>query len=84
MSPKILLEDEKTIFSEVDKYLNIFNNSPYIFNLGHGLLPKQTQTYLKSYRKSKLIQMKTDHPKVNYGKTGVLLVNLGLLTQLVG
>ena len=21
--------------------------------------------------------MKTDHPKVNYGKTGVLLVNLG-------
>ena len=40
MDPKILFEDEKKIFSEVDKYLNIFNNSPYIFNLGHGLLPE--------------------------------------------
>ena len=40
MDPKILFEDEKKIFSEVDKYLDIFNNSPYIFNLGHGLLPE--------------------------------------------
>ena len=47
MSPKILLEDEKTIFSEVDKYLNIFNNSPYIFNLGHGLLPETNPDVLK-------------------------------------
>ena len=47
MSPKILLEDEKKIFSEVDKYLNIFNNSPYIFNLGHGLLPETNPDVLK-------------------------------------
>ncbi len=40
MDPKILFEDEKKIFFEVDKYLDIFNNSPYIFNLGHGLLPE--------------------------------------------
>jgi len=40
MDPKILFEEEKKIFLEVDKYLNIFKNSPYIFNLGHGLLPE--------------------------------------------
>ena len=40
MDPKILLQDEKKIFSEVDKYLNIFQSTPYIFNLGHGLLPE--------------------------------------------
>ena len=40
MDPKILFEDEKKIFLEVDKYLNTFKNSPYIFNLGHGLLPE--------------------------------------------
>ena len=40
MDPKILFEDEKKIFFEVDKYLDTFNNSPYIFNLGHGLLPE--------------------------------------------
>ena len=40
MNPKILFEKESKIFKEVDRYLNIFNNHPYIFNLGHGLLPK--------------------------------------------
>jgi len=39
MDPKILFESEKKIFFEVDKYLDIFKGSPYIFNLGHGLLP---------------------------------------------
>ena len=24
---------------EIIKYLEIFNNHPYVFNLGHGLLP---------------------------------------------
>ena len=40
MDPKVLFQDEKKIFSEVDKYLDIFKDSPYIFNLGHGLLPE--------------------------------------------
>ncbi len=40
MDPKILFEDEDKIFNEVDKYLNIFKKIPYIFNLGHGLLPE--------------------------------------------
>ena len=40
MDPKILFKDEKSIFFEVDKYLDTFKGSPYIFNLGHGLLPE--------------------------------------------
>ena len=40
MDPKVLFQDEKKIFSEVDKYLDIFKDYPYIFNLGHGLLPE--------------------------------------------
>ena len=40
MDPKILFEDEKKINLEVDKYLNNFRDMPYIFNLGHGLLPE--------------------------------------------
>jgi len=40
MDPKILFKDEIEIFKEVDRYLNTFRNHPYIFNLGHGLLPK--------------------------------------------
>ena len=40
MDPKILFKSENEIFNEVDKYLDIFKGSPYIFNLGHGLLPE--------------------------------------------
>jgi uroporphyrinogen decarboxylase len=39
MNPEILFKEENEIFKEVDKFLNIFKNHPYIFNLGHGLLP---------------------------------------------
>ena len=41
---KILSEniskDEKIALQEVDKYLSIFKNYSYIFNLGHGILPQ--------------------------------------------
>jgi uroporphyrinogen decarboxylase len=40
MDPKILFKDEVEIFKEIDRYLNIFKDHPYIFNLGHGLLPE--------------------------------------------
>ncbi len=40
LDPKILLGNENEMFKEIDKYLNIFKDSPYIFNLGHGLLPE--------------------------------------------
>ena len=47
MDPKILLKSEIEIFSEVDKYLKIFKGTPYIFNLGHGLLPETNPDILK-------------------------------------
>ena len=40
LDPKILLTDKKTLKIEVEKYLGIFKDHPYIFNLGHGILPE--------------------------------------------
>ncbi len=40
LNPKILLQDEDTLEKETKKYLNIFKDHPYIFNLGHGIQPQ--------------------------------------------
>ena len=40
MNPKILLTDRDNIKKETTKYLDIFKDHPYIFNLGHGVLPE--------------------------------------------
>ena len=40
LDPKILLTDQKTLRTEVEKYLSIFKDHPYVFNLGHGILPQ--------------------------------------------
>ena len=40
LDPKILLTDKKTLEKEAIKYLDIFKDHPYIFNLGHGILPE--------------------------------------------
>ena len=40
LDPKILLTDKETLKKEASKYLEIFRNHPYIFNLGHGILPE--------------------------------------------
>ena len=40
MDPKILLTDKKNLKKETMKYLDIFKDHPYIFNLGHGVLPE--------------------------------------------
>ena len=40
LDPKILLSDKETLKKETIKYLKIFKNHPYIFNLGHGILPE--------------------------------------------
>ena len=39
LDPKILLTDKENIKKETLKYLDIFKDHPYIFNLGHGVLP---------------------------------------------
>ena len=40
LDPKILLGDKEYIKKNTENYLNIFKNYPYIFNLGHGILPE--------------------------------------------
>jgi uroporphyrinogen decarboxylase len=40
MDPKVLLTDKENLKNEAKKYLNIFKDHPYIFNLGHGVLPE--------------------------------------------
>ena len=40
LDPKILLTDKENLHTEVIKYLKIFDNHPYVFNLGHGILPE--------------------------------------------
>ena len=40
LDPKILLTNKETLKKETTKYLEIFKNHPYIFNLGHGILPE--------------------------------------------
>jgi len=40
LDPKVLLTDKETLKKEVKNYLDIFKNHPYIFNLGHGVLPE--------------------------------------------
>ena len=40
LDPKILLSDKETLKKEAIKYLEFFKNHPYIFNLGHGILPE--------------------------------------------
>jgi uroporphyrinogen decarboxylase len=40
LDPKILLGEKEEIKKNTEKYLNIFKDYPYIFNLGHGVLPE--------------------------------------------
>ena len=40
LDPKVLLTDRENLHTEVMKYLQIFKDHPYVFNLGHGILPE--------------------------------------------
>jgi uroporphyrinogen decarboxylase len=40
LDPKVLLTDYDNLKKETNKYLEIFKDHPYIFNLGHGILPE--------------------------------------------
>jgi uroporphyrinogen decarboxylase len=40
LDPKVLLSDTENLKKQAIKYLDIFKDHPYIFNLGHGVLPE--------------------------------------------
>jgi len=40
LDPKVLLTDRYNLKQQAEKYLNIFKDHPYVFNLGHGILPE--------------------------------------------
>ena len=40
LDPKILLSNKENLKKQINKYLNIFKDHPYVFNLGHGILPE--------------------------------------------
>jgi len=54
LDPKILLNSEEEIMRNTRKYLEAFKGLPYVFNLGHGLLPStdpdKVQKLIKFYR----------------------------------
>ena len=47
LDPKILLSDKENLKKETLKYLNIFKDHPYIFNLGHGVVPETDPAKVK-------------------------------------
>ena len=40
LHPEVLLTNKMHLRKEVNKYLEIFKDHPYVFNLGHGILPE--------------------------------------------
>ncbi len=54
LDPKTLLLPDKEIYSNARKYLDAFKGLPYVFNLGHGMLPEtnpdKVDKLIKFYR----------------------------------
>ena len=54
LNPNVLLLPEQDMIKNAKKYLDAFDGLPYIFNLGHGMLPetdpKKVETLIKFYR----------------------------------
>ena len=40
LDPKILLSNKENLNKQIKKYLETFKDHPYVFNLGHGILPE--------------------------------------------
>jgi len=57
LDPKILLSNENEILNSAKNYLDIFRGLPYIFNLGHGLLPETDPDKV-----SRLVKFYREHP----------------------
>jgi uroporphyrinogen decarboxylase len=47
LDPKLLLGNKDTLKKNVKKYKDIFKDHPYIFNLGHGVLPETNPDMVK-------------------------------------
>jgi len=56
LDPSILLTDTKNLKMHALKYLDTFKDQPYIFNLGHGVLP-ETNPNMVDY----LVKMEKDY-----------------------
>ncbi len=56
LDPKVLLKSEDIIIEGATKYIQTFKDIPYVFNLGHGLLPEtdpdKVNKLIKFYRNS--------------------------------
>jgi len=54
LSPNVFFKSDKEMISEATKYMKIFEGLPYVFNLGHGLLPEtdpdKVKKLIKFYR----------------------------------
>ena len=54
LNPNLLLKDDEDIIKGATKYIRAFKDIPYVFNLGHGLLPEtdpdKVQKLIKFYR----------------------------------
>ena len=54
LDPKELLKSEEEMIKVATKYIKAFNGIPYVFNLGHGLLPQtdpdKVKKLIKFYR----------------------------------
>ena len=54
LDPKILLLSDEEIYNNARKYLDAFKGLPYVFNLGHGMLPEtnpdKVEKLIKFYR----------------------------------
>ena len=54
LDPKILLLSDEEIYNSAKKYLDAFKGLPYVFNLGHGMLPEtnpdKVSKLIKFYR----------------------------------
>ena len=48
LDPKVLLTDNENLKKEASNYLEAFKDHPYIFNLGHGILPETNPEMVKN------------------------------------
>ena len=56
LDPNVLLKSEEEMMLAATKYIQAFEGFPYVFNLGHGLLPEtdpdKVSKLIKFYRES--------------------------------